>query len=160
MLEKIVWQSGFKLQPILCDGMKKSQTPGVQHLAAKLAACFSVYLVTKDGVPDRMEMDPNLMCSTGVNLAEDEGPFACLLDDLVSGVSRSATVDDRHFLAMDRMPTDRFKNFVPQVRESPSAQREVEFLDFASGKLIAQPQVRDVMFGNHKATAGVTRFKS
>jgi hypothetical protein len=78
-----------------------------------------------------------------------------LLDDLVSGVSRSAKVDDGHFLAMDRMTANRLDNFAAQFRESPGAQREVEFLNFSSGKLIAQPQMRDVMFGNHEAAAGL-----
>jgi hypothetical protein len=69
VLQKIVWQSSFELQPIFCHRMKKSQPPSVQHLPAELASRFSVDLVAQNRVPDRMEMDPNLMCSTSVNLA-------------------------------------------------------------------------------------------
>ena len=73
-----------------------------------------------------MEMDPNLMRSTGVNLTQDEGPLVSLLDDLEPGVSWPATFDDRHFLTMNWMPTDWLHNFALQCPESPSAQREID----------------------------------
>ena len=105
-------------------------------------------------MPDRMEMDPNLVGSSRINLAKNQSPLACFLDDLEPGVSRSAAVDDGHFLAMHWMTADRLDNFASRFRESAGAQRQVEFLNFSSGKLVAQPQMREVMFGDHKTAAG------
>src|ERR1700693_5772044 len=116
--QKIAWQSSFEFQPILRNWMKEAQTPRMQHLPAIFAGGFSINFVAKDRVPDRMEMHANLMCSSCVNLAKDQSPVACFLDDLISGVSRAAPVEDGHFLAMDWMPADRLNDFTSGFRES------------------------------------------
>src|ERR1700730_166688 len=77
--------------------MKKSQTPCVQHLSATFAGCFPVHLIANDGITDRMEMDPNLVGSSGEDLAKDEGPTARFLDDFELYLSRPPTVDNSHF---------------------------------------------------------------
>src|ERR1700722_14186038 len=117
--------------------MKEAQTPRMQHLPAILAGSLSIDFVAKDRVSDRMEMHANLMCSSCVYLAKDQSPMACFPDDLISGVSRAAPVEDGHFLAMHWMPADRLDDFTGRFRESSVAQGQVEFLNFSSGKLVA-----------------------
>jgi len=104
---------------------------------------------------DRLKMDPNLVGSSGENLAKDEGPTERFLDNFEPCLSRPPTINNSHFLTVHGMTANRLYNFASRCHEFPGAQRQVEFLNFSSGKLIAQPQVRDVMFGNHEATAGL-----
>src|SRR5580658_7256801 len=120
--------------------MEKAQAPCVQHLPGTVAGRVPVHLIAKDRVPDRVEMHPDLVCSTSVNLAQNQSPLACLSDHVKSGVSRPATVDDRHFLPMHRMPADRLDNIVSSFCEASGAQRQVEFLNLSAGELVAQPQ--------------------
>ena len=109
----------------------------MQHLPVIFAGSFSVHFVAKDRVPDRMEMHADLVCSSCVNLAKNQSPSACFLDDLESGVSRAASIEDGHFLTMHWMPTDRLDYFACRFRESSAAQGQVKFLNFSSGKLVA-----------------------
>ena len=104
-------------------------------------------------MPDRMEVDPNLVGSSCINLAKNQSPLDSLLDDLEPGVGGSAAFDDSHFLTMHWMAGDRLDNFACRFRESAGTQREVKFFDFSPGKLSAQPQVREVMFCDDKTTA-------
>ena len=103
---------------------------------------------------DGMEMDPNLVGSPRENLAQDEGPMVRLLDDRKLRVSGSSPVYYGHFLAVYRMPANRFANLTGGLGELPGTQREVELLNFSSCKLGTQPLMRKVVLGNHEATAG------
>jgi hypothetical protein len=109
----------------------------MQHLPVIFAGSFSIHFVAKHRVPDGMEMHANLVCSSCVNLAKDQNPSACFLNDLESRVSRAASIEDGHFLTMHWMPTDRLGDFTCRFRESSAAQGQVKFLDFSSGKLVA-----------------------
>jgi len=120
--------------------MKKSQTPCVQHLSATFAGCFPVHLIANDGITDRMEMDPNLVGSSGEDLAKDEGPTARFLDDFELCLSRPPTVDNSHFLTVHGMTANRLYDFAGGCGEFHGAQRQVEFLNLLSGKLATQPQ--------------------
>jgi hypothetical protein len=51
------------------------------------------------------------------------------------------------------MAPDRLNNFAGEFCEFPGTQCQIKFLHFSFGKLVAQPQMREVMFGNHQATA-------
>ncbi len=55
---------------------------------------------------------------------------------------------------MHWMAADRLNNFACQLRELSDAQRQVKLLDLALRKLVAQSQMRQVMFGHHQAAAG------
>src|SRR5271166_3922644 len=123
--------------------MKKSQTPCVQHLSTTVARCFPVHLIANDGMTDRLEMDPNLVGSSGENLAKDEGPRARFLDNF------------EHFLTVHGMTANRLCTFAGRYTEFPGAQRQIEFLNLSSGKLATQPQMREIVFGHHKTTAGL-----
>ena len=103
---------------------------------------------------DRMEVDPNLVGSSRINLAKNQSPSRCLLDDFEPGVSGSAAVEDSHLLTMHWMTPDRFDNFTGRFRELAGAQCEVKLLDFSPGKLAAQPEVGEVMLCHDKTTAG------
>jgi hypothetical protein len=135
--------------------MKKTQTPRVQHLPLIFARCFSVRLVPKNRVSDGMKMNTNLMRSSRKDLAKNEGPPACFLDDIEPCVSGPAMLDDSHFLTMHRMAANRFYNFPGKIREPTGTQRQIKFLDLSAGKLFAQAKMREVIFGNHKAAAGL-----
>jgi len=104
---------------------------------------------------DRFEMDPDLVGSSGKDLAKDEGPMARFLDDFELCLSRPATIDNGHFLPVHGMTPDRFYNFAASCSKFPGAQRQVEFLNPSSGKLATQPQMCEVVLGNHKTTAGL-----
>jgi hypothetical protein len=119
--------------------MKKSQTPCVQHLSATGAGCFTVHLIANDGMTDRLEMHPNLVGSSGEDLAKDEGPTARFLDDFELCLSKPPTIDHSHFLTVHGMTANRLYNFPGRYQEFPGAQRQVEFLNLSSGKLVAQP---------------------
>ena len=134
--------------------MKKSQTPRVQHLSGIVAGVFPVHFVPQDRMADRVEMDANLVGSSGENLAKNQSPLAGVLDHLKPGVGWPATIDDGHLLALYWMTTDRLDNFAGRFRESTDAQGQIKFLNFSSGKLVAQSQMREVVFGDHQATTG------
>jgi hypothetical protein len=57
---------------------------------------------------DRLEMDPDLVGSSGRDLAKDEGPMARFLDDFELCLSRPPTIDNSHFLTVHRMTADWF----------------------------------------------------
>ncbi len=135
--------------------MEKSQTPCVQHLSTTVAGCFPVHLIANDGMTDRLKMDPNLVGSSGENLAKDEGPTARFLDNFEPCLSRPPTIDNSHFLTVHGMTANRLYNFAGRCAEFPGAQRQIEFLNLSSGKLAAQPQMREIVFGHHKTTAGL-----
>jgi hypothetical protein len=129
--------------------MKKSQAPRVQHLSTTIAGFFPVHLIANDGMTDRLEMDPNLVGSSREDLAKDEGPTARLLDDFEPCASRSPTADNSHFLTVHGMTANRLYNFAGSCDEFSSAQRQIEFLNFSSGKLATQSQMREIVLGNH-----------
>ena len=54
-----------------------------------------------------MEMDPDLVRPSRMNLAQNQGPSACLLDHFELCVSGPTTIEDRHFLTMHRVAADR-----------------------------------------------------
>ena len=105
---------------------------------------------------DRLEMDPDLVSPSGEDLAKDEGPTARLLDDLELCASRSPAGDNRHFLTVHGMTANRLYNFVGRREEFSGAQRQIEFLNLSSGKLATQPQMREIVLGNHQTTAGLS----
>ena len=109
----------------------------MQHLTAIAARVFPVYLVAQDRVADRMEMDADLVGSSGKNLAKNQSPLAKVLDDLKPGAGWPATIDDGHLLALYWMTSDRLDNFAGWFRESAGAQGQIKFLNFSSGKLVA-----------------------
>ena len=51
------------------------------------------------------------------------------------------------------MAANRFYNFAGKLRESTGTQRQIKFLNLSAGKLFAQAEMREVIFGNHKAAA-------
>ena len=101
--------------------MKKSETPGVQHLPAIAAGILPVHFVAQDRMANRVEMDANLVGSSRKNLAKNQSPLAIVLDDFKPGVSWPATIHDGHLLALYWMTTDRLDNFAGQFRESTGA---------------------------------------
>jgi hypothetical protein len=101
-----------------------------------------------------MKMNSNLMSSAREDLAKNECPTARFLDDFKLCLSRSPPLDYSHFLSVHRMAANGLKNFAGWRGELPDAQRQVEFLNLASGKLPAQSQMGQVVLGNHKTTAG------
>ena len=104
---------------------------------------------------DRLEMDPNLVGSSGENLAKDEGPRARFLDNFEPCLSRPPTIDNSHFLTVHGMTANRLYNFAGRYTEFPGAQRQIEFLNLSSGELATQPQMREIVLGHHKTTAGL-----
>ena len=94
----------------------------MQHLSALLAGCFSVNFVAEDRMPDRMEVDPNLVGSPRENLAQDEGPTVRLLDDRKLGVCGSSPVYYGHFFSVYRMTADRLANITVGFGELPGTQ--------------------------------------
>jgi len=72
----------------------------MQHLPGPLAGCLPVNFIAEDGMPDRMEVDPNLVSSPREDLAQDESPTVRLLDDGKFCMSGSSPVYHGHFLAM------------------------------------------------------------
>src|SRR5260370_18054516 len=109
--------------------MKKSETPCVQHLSTTVAGRFPVHLITNDGMTDRLEMDPNLVGSSGEDLAKDEGPTARLLDDFELRPSRPPTIDPSHFLTVHGMTANRLYNFAGRCHEFPRPQPPLAFLN-------------------------------
>ena len=110
----------------------------MQHLPVIfLGRCFAIHLVAQDGVPDRMEVDADLVGSSREYLAKNQGASIRFLDDFEPGVSWASPLHDSHFLTMDRMATDRLDNFTRRLRESAGAQSQVIFLNLSSGKLVA-----------------------
>jgi hypothetical protein len=127
----------------------------VQHLPTIIAGGFPVHFVAQDRVADRMEMDSNLVGSPRKNLAKNQSPPPGVLNDFELGVRRPAAVDHGHFLTLHWMATDRLDNFAGRLGKSASAQGQIKFLNFSSGKLVAQAQVRKVVLGNYEAATGV-----
>ena len=134
--------------------MKKSESPRVQHLPAIAAGIFPVDSVAQNRMADRMEMDANLVGSSRKNLAENQSALASVLDDLKLGVSWPATIHDGHLLALYWMTTNRLDNFAGWFHEPTNAQGQIKFLNFSSGKLVAQSNMREVVFGDHQTTTG------
>jgi hypothetical protein len=127
----------------------------VQHLSTTIAGCFPVHLIANDGMTDRLKMDPNLVGSSGENLAKDEGPTERFLDNFEPCLSRPPTINNSHFLTVHGMTANRLYNLAGRCAEFPSAQRQIEFLNPSSGKLGTQPQMREIVFGHHKTAAGL-----
>jgi hypothetical protein len=103
---------------------------------------------------DRMEMDADLVGSSRKNLAKNQSRLAYVVDDLKAGVSRASTIYDGHFLALYWMTTDRLDNFTGRFHEPTSAQGQIKLPNFSSGKLVAQAEMREVVFGDHQTTTG------
>src|ERR1700722_2643723 len=121
--------------------MEESQSPRMEHLSIIfLGRCLAVHLVTQDGVPDRMQVNPNLMGSSCEDLAKNQGASIRFLDHFEPGVSWTSPLHDSHLLTMDRMAADRLDDFTCRVRESSGAPSQVIFLNLPSGKLDALPQ--------------------
>jgi hypothetical protein len=134
--------------------MKKSQAPGVQQLPITVARCLPIHFIADDRMTDRVEVNSNLVSSSREDLAKDQSPMTRFLDDCKLGLSRTPTLDHSHFLTVHRMTADGLHNFTDRGNEFAGAQRQIEFLNLAPGKLAAQSQMGQVMLGNHQATAG------
>jgi hypothetical protein len=104
---------------------------------------------------DRLEMDPDLVSSSGEDLAKDQGPTTRFLNDFELSLSWPPTIDNSHFLTVHGMTANRLDNFAGRCNEFSGAQRQVEFLNLSSGELATQPQMREIVLRDHKTTAGL-----
>jgi len=102
-----------------------------------------------------MKMDPYLVGSSGEDLAQDKGPTARFLQHFELCPSRPPTVGHSHFLTVNGMTANRRDDFPTGFGKFPAAQCQVEFLNLSTGKLIAQTQMCNVVFGNYQTTAGL-----
>jgi hypothetical protein len=71
-LREIIWQSGFKFQPIFRHWVKKTEPPSMQHLPAVRIRFLPIQFVAKHWMPNRLHMDPDLMCPSGKYLAKNQ----------------------------------------------------------------------------------------
>jgi hypothetical protein len=101
---------------------------------------------------DRLQMDPNLVSASRENLAKNKRTIRFLGDDLEVSASFTAPFDNGHFLAVNRMTSDRRDDLPAQTREFSGAPCEIELSNLSSCELPAQTHVRRIIFCHHKAT--------
>ena len=100
-------------------GMRQLQFPGVQHLALDFGKCGehpAVGRIPEHRYSDRGQVDPDLMGAAGQDADFHETDRAAVdaaaFFQPVTGEGELAVAfDDRHFLAVDRMPADESADF-------------------------------------------------
>ena len=143
----------FKLDCFLRPRMGERQLPGMQHDAWRgLARNFrqpqglpaAIGWIAEDGKTQVLKMDADLMRASRVEQGLDERGPAQTFDHAVAGPGfSSGALRDRHLFSMAGMSRDRRSNLPRQPRHLATGNREVSFLDRASGKLLGQEMMRD-----------------
>src|SRR5579859_1618783 len=87
--------------------MAQAQPPCVQHRPAGLARFAAAVLnIARDRMPERGQVDADLVGASGVEVTAHECMRALPLDDLVSRTREPALRDHRHPLALLRVTPD------------------------------------------------------
>jgi hypothetical protein len=67
----------------------------------------------------------------------------------------AATIENRHLLPMHWVTPDRLEYFARPLREAWNTKRQIELLHLSFRELSGQSHVRDVILGDHKASASL-----
>jgi len=133
--------------------MGEGELPGMEEMA------FVIAPAAVEGIPDHrvaqvFEMHADLMGSSRVRMAFDEGlPFR-RGENPVLGEGLAATFIDGHFLAVNRMAADRGVNFPVRHAGDSLDKCQVGLADLAVCKLLRERAVGRIGFGDDEAAAG------
>ncbi len=141
--------------------MTEAQNPGVQKEAAdrwpmgKDAAAING--VAEDGMSEVMEVDPDLVRASGQKFADHQRGPGVAVTEAEIGDCRAAVSGSRdtHFLAVDGVPGNGKIDPSSALGRTSRGDGQVDFADFACGKLSRQPAVTEVVPRDDKAAAGV-----
>lgn len=125
----------------------------MQHLSIIGIRFFPIQFVAQHRMPNRLEVNPDLVCSSSKYLAKHQRRLVRFADHLIPRMGPAATVENRHLLPVHRVTPNRLEYFARAFREAWNTQRQIEFLDLSSSELSGQSRVRDIILGNYKAAA-------
>ena len=86
--------------------MRKSQFPRVQHLPG-IVGPAAIDFIPQHRMPEMFQVHPDLVRAAGMKGAFHQRPSFDLRQDAVIRPGRPSPRDDRHFLALHGMPSDR-----------------------------------------------------
>ena len=131
------------------------QEEPVEAVRPALGRARAVDPVARDGMPDGIEVDPDLVRPPGDEVELEQGPAGEPLADAVAGHGRPAVGDDTHPGPVPRVAPD--GRFDPTGARGHLAvdQRLVRLLDPARLELGHQRRLRGILLGDHQQTARV-----
>jgi hypothetical protein len=105
-------------------------------------------------MPEVFQVNANLVRSSGLGMALNEGFSLAGIQDSVMSESLATPIDGSHFLAVDGVPTDGGIDF--SVRHSGDSidEGEVGFLNISGGELIGERAVGLFGFRDDEDTGG------
>src|SRR5581483_5492521 len=148
---QVVRQRGLELEPRAGCRVAEAEPRRVQELPIQPGDARPVHGVARDGVPDRGEVDADLVRSSGADACLDQREPAQSLQDADVRRRVAARVRDGHPFAVARVPSDR--RFYPGLVEPrlPDDEREVALQNAAGGPLSLEVAQRRVGPGdNHQ----------
>ena len=127
---------------------------GLRHLLARLeGACIG--LISEDGHVQVGQVDPDLMCASGVQRQPQPAEILVAAFDKHIRDSGFTAFNDAHFLSLSTVPADGFFNAPLPPVGRPPAPCQVLALDIVPGKQAAEPVMRRFCFGYGKCARGV-----
>src|SRR6266516_1863009 len=139
------------------DRVPEPERPGMEERPRepdphRLVTAAPVGPITHDWVPDRLEVDPDLVRPAGLGHRLHQGRARHPLADLERRRGRSSVHPVHHDLR--RPATERSLHCEASVLNPPSDQREVAPVDRVAPKQVAQPRVCPVGLGHDEQAAG------
>lgn len=116
-------------------------------------AAAAVDGIPRDGVPEMLEVDTDLVGASGLGLALDEAAAGFASEHTIGGAGFAAAGIDGHFLAVDLVAGDGGVDETVGHAGHAVGDREINLRHAAVGELARERDVRRVALRHHEATA-------
>jgi len=153
-------RGGFAGYVSAVNGMVKTQFPCVQHMASHRAAKgniarASIYPIAHHRVPQRSQMNPDLMGASGMGTAFQKCHLCEALEDFPIRSRRAASRKDAHFVAVNRMASNRLLDAAMGQTGLPPDERQIGFFHGTRLEGFHETAMSGIRFGGNQAAAGV-----